>query len=240
MKPFYDLYQKTSHFSIYSDSNQKNKFDKIVFINDVMFCRNDILELILQSYIHGADITCPLDLDFYDETGKNPDEKRFRDTWVARDINGNAFKKTLDKMVSDERGTERMKKYQPFQVQCCWNGIAILNPRPFEAPTNLQFRRSKVPSNECAASECSLLCNDFWRLGYNKVVVVPGVQVAYDTKEFSQLEKYYSNMTRDQIFDTTPIKFQEGPEFVECSPLTKYNFRDPEKFTVSIDYLAQP
>ena len=32
---------------------------------------------------------------------------------------------------------------------------------------------------ECAASECSLLCNDFLRLGYTALVVDPGVRQAY-------------------------------------------------------------
>lgn len=32
---------------------------------------------------------------------------------------------------------------------------------------------------ECAASECSLLCNDFLRLGYSKFIVDPNVRMAY-------------------------------------------------------------
>jgi len=33
---------------------------------------------------------------------------------------------------------------------------------------------------ECRASECSLLCHDLHRLGYGKIVVDPGVQLAYE------------------------------------------------------------
>lgn len=36
---------------------------------------------------------------------------------------------------------------------------------------------------ECAASECSLLCNDYLRLGYNNMVVDPGVRQAYSVKD---------------------------------------------------------
>jgi hypothetical protein len=39
---------------------------------------------------------------------------------------------------------------------------------------------SSSSSSECRASECSLLCEDFARLGFDRVVVDAGVQVAYD------------------------------------------------------------
>ena len=32
---------------------------------------------------------------------------------------------------------------------------------------------------ECAASECTLLCNDFQRLGYSRIIVDPSVRLAY-------------------------------------------------------------
>ena len=42
---------------------------------------------------------------------------------------------------------------------------------------------------ECAASECTLLCNDFQRLGYNKVVVDPSVRMAYNHKDAQDVRK---------------------------------------------------
>jgi hypothetical protein len=30
--------------------------------------------------------------------------------------------------------------------------------------------------DECKASECSLMCDDFWRLGYQRVIVDPSVR----------------------------------------------------------------
>lgn len=40
---------------------------------------------------------------------------------------------------------------------------------------------------ECAASECSLLCNDYLRLGYQNMVVDPGVRQAYSVKDAMDL-----------------------------------------------------
>lgn len=42
---------------------------------------------------------------------------------------------------------------------------------------------------ECAASECTLLCNDFQRLGYNKIVVDPSVRLAYNHKDAKDVHK---------------------------------------------------
>jgi hypothetical protein len=47
-------------------------------------------------------------------------------------------------------------------VQCCWNGMAALNAEPFKR--GLRFRAQI--KGECRASECSLLCDDFQKLGY--------------------------------------------------------------------------
>ena len=40
---------------------------------------------------------------------------------------------------------------------------------------------------ECRASECSLVCHDLHRLGFGKIVVDPGVQLAYEQKDAAGL-----------------------------------------------------
>ena len=40
---------------------------------------------------------------------------------------------------------------------------------------------------ECRASECSLLCHDLHRLGFGKIIVDPGVQLAYEQKDAAGL-----------------------------------------------------
>ncbi len=42
---------------------------------------------------------------------------------------------------------------------------------------------------ECAASECSLLCNDYLRLGYGRFVVDPNVRLAYEQRDARDLFK---------------------------------------------------
>jgi alpha-1,3-mannosyltransferase len=66
---------------------------------------------------------------------------------------------------------------EPFPVFSTWNGMAVLSPTPFTKPYNTRFRRGNLAKGECAASECTLVCSDFWKAGWGRVQVVPSVQV---------------------------------------------------------------
>ncbi|PVZ96586.1 hypothetical protein BB558_007489 [Smittium angustum] len=200
-----------------TESLNGRKYDKIVFMNDVVFCRNDILELLYQSEHQQSDVTCPLDFD----TGtSNNNTIYFRDTWVARDLNGDSFEKSLNRIVSHKPSMERFRNNLPFQVQCCWNGAVVLNAKPFYEPINLKFRRSNIKQNECSASECSLMCNDFWQNGFRRIVTVPRVLLTYQMKHFELLDDRYK-------LDPIPspklekIKYVDGPEKIKCKELVK-------------------
>ena len=39
---------------------------------------------------------------------------------------------------------------------------------------------AKITEGECSASECSLICNDYWSAGYGRIMMVPRVKLAYD------------------------------------------------------------
>ena len=49
----------------------------------------------------------------------------------------------------------------------------------------MRFRRSSP--GECAASECSLFCKDFWGAGRTKFGIDPHVRVAYDVPTYNAL-----------------------------------------------------
>lgn len=67
---------------------------------------------------------------------------------------------------------------EPFQVFCSWNGMVVMDPAPFLPPHHVRFRRSDPAVGECAASECGLVCADYWKAGFGKIQVVPSVQVS--------------------------------------------------------------
>jgi len=62
----------------------------------------------------------------------------------------------------------------PFPAYCGWGGMARVAAQPFAE--GLRFRTHL--EGECAASECSLLCDDLHRLGYRRALVDPTVRTA--------------------------------------------------------------
>jgi hypothetical protein len=105
----------------------------------------------------------------------------FYDNWVARDINGTALENApFEAIFHDGPSSLRFQQHLPVQVQSCWNGIAVLDPAPFYQPKRVRFRMARIAEGECSASECSLICNDYWEAGYGRILMVPRVKLAYD------------------------------------------------------------
>ncbi|KAJ9527014.1 hypothetical protein QJQ45_025289 [Haematococcus lacustris] len=113
----------------------------------------------------------------------------FYDTWVARDITGQRFDKGFP-VVSHGPSAQALKQGWPFPVTCCWNGLVVLNAEPFRQ-RGLQFRAHGP--GECAASECSLMCDDFWRLGYSRALVDPSTYAPWDPY------LYYDNLLGEAV-----------------------------------------
>ena len=163
-------------------------YDKILFINDVYFCDLDMLELLVQSFRNDADITCGF--DYVDGAfWKQPKKIAFYDSWVFRDIRGRPVDyNRLPFSMRDQDSQTRYDQGNPFRVMCCWNGAAVLNPLPFVSG-KCRFRRGSKPPQlkECAASECSLLCKDFMRFGFDRIIAVPLVGVTYNSNQHELL-----------------------------------------------------
>ncbi|KZV75706.1 glycosyltransferase family 69 protein [Peniophora sp. CONT] len=167
-------------------------FDTIIFMNDVLPCVDDLLELIWQSRHNNAGITCAADYMFHDELGAPV----FYDNWVARDINGTALENApFEQVFHHSNSAERFQRHLPIQVQSCWNGIAVMDPEPFYTPPSVRFRMARIADGECSASECSLICNDYWEKGFGRILMVPRVKLAYDSKVFDIIHPSRRNLT---------------------------------------------
>ncbi len=175
--------------------NAENEyFDTIIFMNDILPCVDDVLELIYQSRLNNAGITCATDYMFHEDLVCTPSRASlsvadysaqgspvFYDNWVARDINGTALENAPFEAIFHDGGSSmRFQQHLPVQVQSCWNGIAVLDPAPFYQPKRVRFRMAGIAEGECSASECSLICNDYWEAGYGRILMVPRVKLAYD------------------------------------------------------------
>ncbi|PFH45340.1 glycosyltransferase family 69 protein [Amanita thiersii Skay4041] len=223
--------------------SENEYFDTIVFMNDILPCLDDLLELIWQSRRNNAGITCAADYMYHEEIASPV----FYDNWVARDINGTALENAPFERIFHHQGSSlRFQRHLPVQVQSCWNGIAILDPAPFYSPPHVRFRMARIMEGECSASECSLICNDYWEAGYGRIMMVPRVKLAYDSKVFDIIHPSRRNLTairgyarlgglpddprtdpqdrswfgpHDRLFteeESEPLDFVPGPEYVWC------------------------
>lgn len=96
-------------------------------------------------------------------------------------MNGTALENApFEAIFRDAESGHRFQRHLPIQVQSCWNGIAVLDPAPMYAHPHVRFRMARLGEGECSASECSLICNDYWEAGYGRILMVPRVKLAYD------------------------------------------------------------
>ncbi|KAJ3289531.1 capsular associated protein [Borealophlyctis nickersoniae] len=198
------------------------KWSRIAFMNDVMFCAEDVLELLHQSTVQDADITCGLDYDWTEQEKAKGEGPGFYDTWVARNLDGQEFLKSpWNAFTSSSLSDARLMQNLPFQAQCCWNGGAILRPTAI-LRDRIRFRSANLPTHECAASECSLLCNDFIRSGWDRVLVVPNVKYAYEKEVHEEIMKrvgvveYPAWAEGEMMSLSERVVWRKTPEKVRC------------------------
>ncbi|KAJ2814067.1 hypothetical protein H4S07_000176 [Coemansia furcata] len=205
------------------------KYDRVLFINDIYFCMNDLLELAYQSRAQSTHLTCAEDLiTFQGRLG-------FYDTWVSRDMRGDRVWIELNRLSKDEITQQAQLKNRPFQVQCCWNGVALIDAQVFQGDDGLRFRRSA--EGECSASECSLLCNDMWKRGLRRAIIVPRVKVSYDMTTRKLLREPV-NFPADLPYNTPEdekVVFRSGPAKVVCNPLNGVDTDTPDKTKIYVN-----
>lgn len=210
-----------------------NKFTKIIYLNDVFFCWEDIIRLIL---LRDADMACSLDFD------RNRYGIKVYDMWVTRDMQGKMLKHTYPYFSSEYDGAH-LRDNKPFQVLNCWNGLVVMNAEPFYK--DVEFRTMREDVADCAASECTHICNDFWANGYYKIAVDPLVSVAYDADVYRDFEPYWKAMSnensviRSHVDWDRPIPWVNSPPpSYECCPLEIGNIHtEGECHDISMEWI---
>ena len=162
------------------------KYDTVLFINDVVHCPADILEVLYQHWKQKADISCSVDWH---------DDPVIYDRWVIRSMTGHPYYK-YEEVVNywdspsprtmpppkllphpeDTKERERVERRLPAQVFSCWNGMAAMDARAFYPPRNIRFREAiNDPGHEHTEkqSECFLISVDFWKQQMGRIQIVP-------------------------------------------------------------------
>eukprot|EP00835_Amoeboradix_gromovi_P002023 NODE_105_length_19900_cov_0.306550.p8 type:complete len:203 gc:universal NODE_105_length_19900_cov_0.306550:1393-785(-) len=167
--------------------------DYVLFLNYVFFCYDDILELLHQQTLNSADLVGGMDYLYLSWK-----QIIFYDSWVTQDVNGThpewlELQKGIAAVNPPDR--KRVEDLLPVQMMCLWNGMVSINARVFK---NIEFRRGlngrkgDTTPGESSANEITSLCIDMIRHGFDKLVMVPQVKVAYDLPTYDFL-KYKDN-----------------------------------------------
>ena len=147
-------------------------FDKIIFLNDVVFSSDDILNL-LQTRNGEYAAACSLDFQ------SPPD---FYDTFALRDSGGYPALTKKWPFFRSAASRDALLVNQPIPVQSCWNGIVVMPAAPFYAANSpLRFRGvpDSLAQKHVEASECCLIHADNIMSRELGVWMNPNVRVGY-------------------------------------------------------------
>ncbi|GAA5934655.1 hypothetical protein JCM3775_002017 [Rhodotorula graminis] len=210
-------------------------FDRVLFLNDVHLCEAELLEILLQHEVQGADMSCGMDWkelripEFEDDY-----PLLFYDVWVARDMQGLPFYEIKQPggdwalpspVLPMSASRPRYESLLPIQVYSCFNGVAVLDAALFLPPHSLRFRAGSGGGDE--HSECFVLCSDIWRVlspvrldgTPNKdgrgarIQVVPRASVGYRVDEYDNARQD-RNTTAFEL-DGDERRAQQASEMVE-------------------------
>ena len=154
-------------------------FDKILFLNDVVFNVADVHTL-LETNTGSYAAACGLDYS------KPP---KFYDTFALRDSEGSeAIMQTWPYFRSRE-SRNAMKAMRPVKVASCWNGMVVMDALPFYDSVPLTFRAipDSLAQLHLEGSECCLIHYDNQLTMSHGVYVNPQVRVGYDGVAYERM-----------------------------------------------------
>lgn len=133
-------------------NNKGRRFDKILWLNDVVFDTDDFLTLLQTRDGHYA-AACSMDFKVY---------PYYYDTFALRDDQGMKTASYYWPWFISPVARESTRKGEPVKVESCWNGMVLFDSSPFYADPPLQFRGidDSLADLHLEGSECCLIHAD--------------------------------------------------------------------------------
>ncbi|KAF5021831.1 hypothetical protein F66182_6124 [Fusarium sp. NRRL 66182] len=147
-------------------------FDKVLFLNDVVFTTDDVLKLLSTN---GGEYAAACSLDF-----SNPPE--YYDTFALRDMDGQSHAMHRWPYFRSSGSRNALVNHlDAVPVKSCWNGIVAMPAEPFTSSFKLRFRAISDPLAEyhLEGSECCLVHADNPLSKTRGVYLNPRVRVGY-------------------------------------------------------------
>lgn len=161
-------------------------YDRIIFLNDVLFQTSDMLTLLAT---HDGDYAAACALDFQDDPV-------YHDTFTVRDSMGDPMVSTVFPYLRSAESRQGMLRGQATKVRSCWNGMIAMDAGGFMASSGplpaLSFREKhdRLAEDHVEGSDCCLIHADMALLGIGDagVWVDPGVRVGYNEDAYSAVQ----------------------------------------------------
>ncbi|KAF9954944.1 capsular associated protein [Mortierella alpina] len=128
-----DIGEQATDQKVHEDA----RFDSVILLEPVVTCAEDILELVFQSRLQNADLTCGMDLHLESKASDSRQlgikREEAYDNSATRDILGRRPHSDIDHrdvFSTDQETQTRFEKRLPFQVQSCWSSAVVLRLSP--------------------------------------------------------------------------------------------------------------
>ncbi|ESZ94378.1 hypothetical protein SBOR_5242 [Sclerotinia borealis F-4128] len=169
------------------DEGRGRKFDRVLWINDVIFTTTDVTTL-LSTNNHSYAAVCALDFSH---------PSQYYDTFALRDSLGRKTASLSWPYFYASQSLDALKKNEPVPVKSCWNGMVVFDagawyPRNSEEDggknkfEGLKFRgvSDSLAKYHVEGSECCLIHADNPLRDVMGVWVNPNVRVAYNKETY--------------------------------------------------------
>ncbi|KAK7753256.1 hypothetical protein SLS62_004775 [Diatrype stigma] len=158
-------------------------FDKVLWLNDVVFDTEDIITLF---NTRNGDYAAACSMDY-----KSP--PLYYDTFALRDDLGLKTASLHWPWFQSPRARESAWRGEPIRVSSCWNGIVAFDAAPFygDNQTRLRFRGidDSLADFHLEGSECCLIHADNYLAAEKGIWLNPSVRVGYDVAAYRAVRR---------------------------------------------------
>ncbi|KAI0594494.1 cryptococcal mannosyltransferase 1-domain-containing protein [Biscogniauxia sp. FL1348] len=154
-------------------------FDKVLWLNDVVFDTEDIVTLF---NTHGGEYAAACSMDY-------KVSPLYYDTFALRDDMGLKTISLHWPWFQSPTSREYALHNEPVPVRSCWNGIVVFDSAPFYANPPLMFRGidDTLADLHLEGSECCLIHADNYLTPEKGVWLNPNVRVGYNEEAYWQI-----------------------------------------------------
>ncbi|EMD58651.1 hypothetical protein GGP41_006101 [Bipolaris sorokiniana] len=155
---------------------QGEKFDKVLFLNDVVFTTEDVFRLL---DTNNGNFAAACSLDF----SRPP---QFYDTFALRDAEGHEMLMQTWPYFRARDSRQAILENRPAPVASCWNGMVAMPAEPFVSEPPLRFRGipDSLAMSHLEGSECCLIHIDNPLRAEKQTYVNPQVRVGYSAEAY--------------------------------------------------------